>query len=270
MKRFQIGATVTPALFALLADEALKVDYIKVDGDLGLRAVEQALAYRPVLLHDISNQFWLNYRDPFAAAPLAEVETMLARCRPPWFSTGIGASAEPQGHTLPFWRGADAAALQTCTEVMANIVRNGKRLAAWLGETPLLLENYNYHATNAYEYVCEPETFGALIEAIDCGVLLDLAHAQISAHNLGWPDAIRYLQALPLNRVREIHINRPAYSPELGQLLDRHLPIQSEDLDLLRWALAHTPAEVVTLESETPDEATLQGEIALLHSVLNG
>jgi uncharacterized protein (UPF0276 family) len=267
MSEVRIGATVTPALFALLARNEADVDLIKVDGDLGMATLQQALAYRPVLLHDLSSHFWLNYRDPFADAALPEAQAMLALCRPPWFSTGIGASAEPQGHTTPFWRGADAAELQSRGEVIANIIRNGKRLADWLGETPLLLENYNYHPTNAYEYICEPETFHRLIEAIDCGVLLDLAHAQISAHNLGWPNAQSYLRALPLERVREIHVNHPAYSAEHGQMLDRHLPLGVEDLDLLRWTLAHTPATVVTLESESPDEPTLRHEIALLRSL---
>jgi uncharacterized protein (UPF0276 family) len=268
MTRIRIGATVTPALFDLLAEDATVVDYIKVDGDLGVETVQRTLTHRPVLLHDLSGEFWLNYADPFTEEALAAGQKLLDLCQPPWFSTGIGASAEPQGHTTPFWRGAAAAALQPYDTVVANIVRNGRRLTAWLGATPLLLENYNYHPTNAYEYICEPETFSLLIDSIGCGVLLDLAHAQISAHNLGWPSAQSYLQALPLDKVREIHINRPAYSAEHGQMLDRHLPIEPADVDLLGWTLAHTPAEAVTLESEAPSVAELRREIALVRQAL--
>lgn len=274
MQKISLGVTASPILFTFLATGAVAetalIDYIKADGDIGLVGVQAALAYRPVLLHDINNHVWLNYANPFDAAAMAQARTLLDSAQSPWFSTGIGASAEPQGHTLPFWRGAEPSALQSRTEVIANITRNGRQLQTWLGETPLLLENYNYHPTNAYEYVCEPETFSALIQAVDCGVLLDLAHAQISAHNLGWRDVYTYLQALPLDRVREIHINQPFYDPNMGQMLDRHLPITRDDLDLLRWTLAHTPAEAVTLESESPDVDTLRQEVALLRQALDG
>jgi uncharacterized protein (UPF0276 family) len=264
----KIGATTTPALFSLLANNAIEVDYIKVDADGGMPLLERALAYRPVLLHDISSHFWLNYADPFDHATMEQAWALLEAARCPWFSTGIGASAEPQGHTTEFWRGAPASALQSRETVMTLIIHNGQRLQAWLDGVPLLLENYNYHPTNAYEYVCDPAIFSELIEAIGCEVLLDLAHARISAHNLGWPDPRAYLQALPLHKVREIHINRPQYDPTREQMLDRHLPIQMDDLDLLRWTLDHTPAQAVTLESEAPDEAALLNEVALVRLAL--
>jgi uncharacterized protein (UPF0276 family) len=245
----------------------MPVDYIKVDGAESLATLESALARRPVYVHDISNKFWLNYTDPFQAAAMDKARAMLDRAQSPWFSTGIGASAEPQGHTTPYWRGAPASALQPREVCLENIVRNGKRLKAWLG-IPLLLENYNYHPTNAYEYVCEPETFTALIEAVGCEVLLDLAHAQISAFNLGWRDPREYLLKLPLDKVREIHINHP-YNDDGKQMLDRHLPLQADDLDLLRWTLEHAPnAQAVTLESESPNEQVLTQEIELAREVV--
>ncbi len=229
--------------------------------------LERALAFRPVLLHDISNQFWLNYTDPFGDAAMTRARAMLDLARPPWFSTDIGASAEPQGHTTPYWRGAPARALQPRDICLANILRNGKRLQAWLG-IPLLLENYNYHPTNAYEYVCEPDTFRALIDAIGCGVLLDLAHAQISAFNMGWTDPREYLAALPLEKVREIHINHP-YNDNGKQMLDKHLPLQERDMELLQWTLEHAPnVEAITLEFEAPSTDELLNAVRLVRQVI--
>lgn len=258
--------TISPVLLSLLSSSAARVDYIKVDGDVDIETLRQALALRPVLLHDVSYGVWLNYQDPFDDAAMTKTQTMLDLARPPWFSTGIGASAEPQRHTTEYWRGAPDDKLQPRDVCLANIVRNGKYLQSWLN-IPLLLENYNYHPTNAYEYVCEPDTFNSLIDAIGCEVLLDLAHAQISAFNMGWQDPRDYLSALPLHKVREIHTNHP-YNDNNKQMLDRHLPLQASDLDILRWTLDHTPhVEAITLESESPDEATLEQELALLHSV---
>lgn len=167
--------------------DLIGVDYVEVN-EFQLRVLQAALGQRPVLLHDISYRFWLNYEDPFNRATMDKARAMIDLAQPPWHSTGIGASAEPQGHTTEYWRGAPADALQPRTRCLANIVRNAGKLQAWLG-IPLLLENYNYHPTNAYEYVCDPATFSKLME-IDCGMLLDLAHAQISAFNLGWPDVL--------------------------------------------------------------------------------
>lgn len=263
----KIGATISPALLSLLDRNQIDLDYIEVNGERDLATLERALALRPVLLHDISYQFWLNYEDPFDEATMTKARAMLALAKPPWHSTGIGASAEPQAHTTEFWRGAPASALQPRKRCLANIVRNGRRLAEWLG-MPLLLENFNYHPTNAYEYICEPDTFNRLIDQIGCDVLLDLAHAQISAFNMRWPSARDYLAALPLAQVREIHINQP-YNDNNRQLLDRHLPIQARDQDLLRWTLERAPqTEAITLESHEPDEAALLEEVRLLREVV--
>ncbi|MEO8392240.1 MAG: DUF692 family multinuclear iron-containing protein, partial [Chloroflexota bacterium] len=255
----RIAVDSSDVLLSLLSRHAIEIDFVKVDGDNSMELLNEALSYKPVLIHDVNRHFWLNYENPFQDEVMATARKMLDTAKPPWFSTGIGASAEPQGQTLPFWRGADASALQTREQVTANILRNARRLKDWLG-IPLLLENYNYHATNAYEYVCEPDYFSSLIEQIDCGVLLDLSHAQISAHNMGWGHPTRYLEALPLDRVREIHVSHPEIRD--GQMLDMHYPIQQSDMDLLRWVLAHTPAEVVSLEvNENLDDAILLAQV---------
>lgn len=263
----KIGATLSPALMSLLDRNLIDVDYVEVNGELEMDVLHAALTHRPVLLHDISYRFWLNYEDPFDAATMDKARAMIGLAQPPWHSTGIGASAEPQQHTTDYWRGAAAEALQPRARCLANIVRNAGKLKAWLG-IPLLLENYNYHPTNAYEYVCDPATFSQLIEEIDCGMLLDLAHAQISSFNMGWPDVHTYLGELPLARVREIHINHP-FNDGGRQMLDRHLPIGEDDVALLEWTLARTPlVEAVTLESHLPDEAALRYEVGLLRELV--
>ena len=261
----KIGATISPALLSLLDDKRIDVDYIEVNGEASLDRLQRALAHRPVLLHDISYRFWLNYEDPFDDATMSKARAMLDLVKPPWHSTGIGASAEPQAHTTEFWRGAPDEALQPRERCLANIVRNGKRLEEWVG-IPLLLENFNYHPTNAYEYICEPDTFSQLMDEVGCDMLLDLAHAQISARNMQWSDPKAYLEKLPLAKVREIHINHPF--EDGTQMLDRHGPITEQDLELLRWTLERTPqAEAITLESHQPSEEALLEEVRLLRSV---
>ncbi len=99
-------------------------------------------------------------------------------------------------------------------------------------------------------------------------MLLDLAHAQISAFNMDWSDVHTYLGDLPLARMREIHINHP-YNDDGKRVLDRHVPIGVADIALPEWTMARTPlVEAVTLGSHLPDEQALCREVDLLRSLI--
>jgi uncharacterized protein (UPF0276 family) len=264
----QLGITCFPLVLDMLP-RGLDVDYVKVDADSGLEMIRRAKAYKPVLLHDIPEPFWLNYTDPFQEETMEMGRQLLEAAKSPWFSTGIGASAEPQMHRHGPFREADDENLQPRQEVLTNIVQHGQQLKEWLGGLPLLLENYNYHPTNAYEYVCEPEFVHYVLDEVGCEMLLDLAHAQISAHNMDWPNIQTYLEALPLDKVREIHINHPIRNGK--NMLDGHQPLQRKDIVLLRWTLERTPnAKVVTLETDDMDETVLHAQLAMLRQALAG
>ena len=264
----KLGVTYSPTLLSALSSGSLDIDYIKVDADLGMEPLQKALKYKAVMLHDVPDPFWLNYENPFRDDLMAQARALLDTAKSPWLSTGIGASAEPQAHRGGPYREGDDDKLQSRERVISNIIRHGTRLRDWAG-VPLLLENYNYHPTNAYEYVCEPEVVHQILDAIGCGMLLDMAHAQISAHNMGWQDTKEYFKALPLEKVREIHLNHPVDRGD--QMVDMHQPAQAEDFEWLAWALDHTPAtEAVTLEVEELDEPILQTQIELLRQVLAG
>src|SRR5580765_3592409 len=107
----KLAATISPALLSLATNSPSLVDYIEVNGEADISVLESALALRPALLHDISYDVWLNYENPFDAATMTKAREMIEMARPPWHSTGIGASAEPQGHTTEYWRGAPDSAL---------------------------------------------------------------------------------------------------------------------------------------------------------------
>jgi len=72
----------------------------------------------------------------------------------------------------------------------------------------IALENLNYYPSKAYLHVCESDFISEVVNENDVYFLLDLAHAQISAYNLGL-DLMDYVKCLPLDRVIEIHISRP-------------------------------------------------------------
>lgn len=264
----RLGVSVSRTAAQLAAQNQLDVDYVVWYGQMGLNGLDRILPYKPLLLHDLADIFWLNYADPFDPAVMDTTRQILDKIHCPWLSTGIGASAEPQAHRHDPYREADPERLQPREVVIENIIQHGKRLQEWAG-IPLLLENFNYHPTRAYEYICEPGLFGDLISAIGCGVLLDLGHARISAWNMPeWSgDVAAYLNAMPLDKVREIHFNRPGW--QKGQRVDLHQPVCGDDLEWLSWVLDRTSVEAVTLEIEEVDVPTLEAQLAIMRRFLN-
>ncbi len=115
--------------------------------------------------------------------------------------------------------------------------------------------------------MCEPEVVHQILDEIGCEMLLDMAHAMISANNMRWESTHKYFEALPLDKVREIHICHPTRTGE--NLLDGHQPIQPRDVELLLWTLDRAPnVQVVTLEVSDMDEPTLLAQIDLLRKAL--
>lgn len=263
----KLGLPISKTAFKLLESGDLDVDYIVWYGQIGLNNLDRLVQYKPVFIHDLASSFWLNYEEPFKPDVMDEARQLLDITKTPWLSTGIGASAEPQAHRKGPYREADDDQLQSREKVVENILKHGKRLKEWAG-IPLLLENFNYHATNAYEYICEPELYTQLLDEIGCDMLLDLAHAQISAFNMGWPGDHEYLSAMPLNKVHEIHVTRSGW--QHAQRVDLHQPLEPGDLDLLGWVLERTPTEAVTLEVEELPPALLTSQIAMMRQFLAG
>jgi uncharacterized protein (UPF0276 family) len=112
---------------------------------------------------------------------------------------------------------------------------------------PLLVENVPYYGfRGTLAPAIAPDVIRKVCAEAGADLLLDLAHARVTAWHCD-EDARAYLAALPLDRVREIHVCGPLLDPKEG-LRDRHQEMQAEDYDLLAWALDRTDSLVVTLE----------------------
>lgn len=137
--------------------------------------------------------------------------------------------------------GADRAA--------GRFVRAVKRIRAAVG-LPVLVENLASLPEPAYHYAADPALLGRVLAQADCGLLLDVAHARLAAIYRGQP-AEAYLAALPLERVRQVHVSgirrgrRRRYG---GGWYDAHESLQEEDYRLVAWVLERCRPEVVTLE----------------------
>ena len=69
----------------------------------------------------------------------------------------------------------------------------------------ILLENASSYVTFRASEMPEWAFLARLAEAADCGILLDVNNVYVSSRNHGF-DPIEYLDALPRERVRQIHL----------------------------------------------------------------
>lgn len=131
------------------------------------------------------------------------------------FSFDLGPSARNHLGILPVGRPLGPSAIRRQTGAALKLVRrhyNG----------PLAAENYNFYPTGLYRQITEPVFMEKFLAEFDLGLVLDLAHAAVTAHNTG-TSLGDYLAALPLEKTVEIHLSRPWLPPIPGLMaVDRH------------------------------------------------
>lgn len=227
-----LAVSDSPLARSLLREQKLTVP-LETGGPLTDSAVTEFPA-QPWLLH---NSVWdwslahpnaLEHQDMLAVTRSALMQT-----RAPWLSVHLGFSAD----LVTFRNGFQSASDVLERDVLlGKLIRNVKALKETLS-VPLLLENLDYNATGAYEHICEPEVISAVLEATDTWLLLDLAHAQVSASRLGIAQE-DYLAQLPLARVKQLHISSPR--PVGETLADTHETLRPADYRLLERMLEQT------------------------------
>ena len=134
----------------------------------------------------------------------------------------------------------------------ARFVRAVGRIREEVG-LPVILENLASLPAASYHYAADPALLGRVLDEADCGLLLDVAHARLAAlYRAQAPE--EYLAALPLDRVRQVHVSgirrriRRRDGGGRRGWYDAHESLQEEDYRLLAWVLARCRPEVVTLE----------------------
>ena len=84
-----------------------------------------------------------------------------------------------------------------------------------------MIENNNYYKTKAYDYVCDPKFLNHLCCENKINLLLDTAHAHISAKNniFQFISFHNYIKELPKN-ILQLHVSR--YSSNENEFYDAH------------------------------------------------
>jgi uncharacterized protein (UPF0276 family) len=85
----------------------------------------------------------------------------------------------------------------------------------------LLIENPSAYLRYRYSPIPEPEFIGEVARRTGCGILCDVNNIYVSAWNFGF-DPAAYLDALPVDAIREIHLAGHHAAEDVDILIDDH------------------------------------------------
>ncbi len=257
-----LGVTWSPVA-GELPDLDLLVDIVETPGWTLDAALTSEGVRRRVLLHNLDLDVSLANPGYIDDGWGQRANAAIRKAGTPWFSLHLGFACEQvrfDHHMLPVSEPLRRDA------VLAQSVDSIRRAKTYL-DLPLLLENLDYCPEGAYEHVCDPEFINAVLEATDCGLLLDIGHLMVTA---SWfdvdPDAM--LAQLPLERVVEVHLSGPRpLDGNINRLDDVHDVVGECEVRLLRLILEQVQPKAVVLEYRRDAEA-LREQLAMLGGVI--
>jgi hypothetical protein len=175
--------------------EALTENYL-VPGGKPLHYLERVRANYPLVLHGVSLS--IAATDSLDADYLRQLRALARRIEPAWISdhlcwTGVNGTNLHDLLPLPWTEAA-----------LRHVVDRVHAVQDFLGAR-ILLENASSYVTFRASEMPEWAFLARLAEATDCGILLDVNNVYVNSRNHGF-DPIEYLDALPRERVRQIHL----------------------------------------------------------------
>lgn len=180
-----------------------------------MEVLDDVAAERPVVAHNIG--FSLGSADPFEAAHLEQVASWQQRYGFPWHSDHLSfvRVSGQDGHEHNAGLAVPVPYDGELLDLIAGRIDSIQRKVS----APFLIENNVYFVDIPEQEMTEPEFLNALTERTGCGLLLDLHNVYANARNHGF-EALKFVEALDLSRVVEIHI---AGGTELaGMYTDSH------------------------------------------------
>ena len=145
---------------------------------------------------------------------------------------------------------ADLLPLPRTADALARLVDGVDRLQEAIGRRVLIENPANY--LPFVSEMDEPDFLAEAARRTGCGLLLDVNNVYVSAHNCGL-DARAYIEALPAERVGEIHIAGFEADENFGErlLIDSHAaPVSEPVWSLLEFALERLGPLPVLLERD--------------------
>lgn len=239
-----------------------EVDFLEVIADnffANPRALHALSTLRPCIPHSLN----LSVGSTLDEAYLERLRGIVEVASPPWHTDHLAFTREDGvaiGHLAP---------VPYTEESLKGVVANVKRVQAATG-VPFGLENITMPFYWPGNTMSEADFLREVVRQTGCWLLLDLENARVNAANHGH-DARRYLDALPLERVAQVHLAGGVHGHGLEH--DTHsAPVPEATWDLLGYLCGRAPPPGVLLERDEafPDFADLVAELRRARGILRG
>jgi uncharacterized protein len=189
--------------------EIISENYM-IDGGRPLRVLDQILDQYRVVQHGVSMYF--GSAQALNREHLKRLKTLVQRTKTPWLSDHLcwGSVDGSYSHDLlpmPY------------TFEAARITAERIRQVQDYLEIPIAVENVSSYAEYHESEMTEWEFLNEVVEAADCGILLDVNNIYVSSQNHSF-NPLDYVNAVPAERVAQIHI--AGHSKFEKYILDTH------------------------------------------------
>jgi uncharacterized protein (UPF0276 family) len=262
------GLGLRPTHYEAILNEPHAIDWLEIitenyliPGGKPLAYLERIRARFPLAMHGVSLS--IGSVDPLDREYLAAVRHLSRRIEPAFISDHL------------CWTGVDGRNLHDLLplpyteEALAVVVARVGQVQEALGRQ-ILLENVSSYLTFHASEMTEWEFLSEVARRADCAILLDINNIYVSSVNHGF-DALRYLHAVPRERVRQFHL--AGHSDLDGHLIDTHdHPIAGPVWDLYRAAVAHFGAVPTMIERDDniPELHELVAELNVARALAAG
>ena len=232
--------------YADFLESHVEVDFVEVisenymiDGGKALRVLEDVRARHPVIIHGVSMS--IGSAQGLDADYLDRLKQLEQRIDPLWVSDHLcwtRTSAHNSHDLLP---------LPLSNEALDVVCDKIDRAQSHLGR-PMLFENPSSYVTFPEDELTEWAFLSEMTRRTGCYLLLDVNNIYVSAQNHGF-SADDYLNGLPLDRVRQIHLAGHTPRGERGDfIIDTHDRAVCDDVwDLYGQARAMIAQPVATM-----------------------
>ena len=218
--------------------EVISENYL-VPGGKPLANLDAIRRDYPMVMHGVSLS--IGSTDPLDLEYLGQIKALADRIEPAWVSdhlcwTGV------DHHNLH-----DLLPMPYTEEALAHLVDRVSRVQDVLGRR-LVLENVSSYVAFDADEMPEWQFIAELAQRADCWLLLDVNNVYVSAFNHGF-DARRFIDAMPIERVKQIHLAGHEHQGHL--IIDSHdHPVCDAVWSLYRHTIARLGAVPTMIERD--------------------
>jgi uncharacterized protein (UPF0276 family) len=189
--------------------EIISENYM-VDGGRPLQVLDQIMEQYQVVQHGVSAYF--GSADRMDRTHLRKLRDLVRRTNTPFISDHLcwGSVDGSYSHDLLPLPYTLEAVRRTAEKI---------RMVSDFVERPVCVENVSSYAEFTSSTMTEWDFLSEVVEAADCGILLDVNNIYVSSVNHGF-DPFAYLESIPHERVGQIHIAGHSVMDEF--ILDTH------------------------------------------------